>query len=61
MLFSPIPDPRLELDAPPLAPARLMLEQNEMFDFLRELCRSKVFCAENGEGLTRYLLDKGNG
>lgn len=48
-----MPDPRLEFDAPALAPARLMLEQNEMFDLRRELCRSKVFCAENGDGLTR--------
>lgn len=27
-----------------------------MFDFRLELCRSKVFCAENGEGRTIYLL-----
>lgn len=26
-----------------------------MFDLRRELCRSNVFCAENGDGRTRYL------
>jgi len=43
---------------PQVAP-RLMFEQNEMFDLRRELCRSKVFWAENGDGLTKYLSRKG--
>lgn len=28
-----------------------------MFDLRRELCRSNVFCAENGDGRTKYLLN----
>lgn len=52
MLFNPMPEPRLEFD-PAAFPARLILEQNEMFDFRRELWRSNVFCAENGDGRTR--------
>lgn len=50
MLLMPMPEPRLDPAA-----AKFMFEQNEMFDLRRELCRSKVFCAENGDGLTRYL------
>jgi len=34
-----------------------MFEQNEMFDLRRELCRSNVFWAENGDGLTKYLME----
>lgn len=52
MVFSPMPDPRRE---PAAAAARLILEQNDMLDLRRELCRSNVFWAENGEGRTRYL------
>jgi hypothetical protein len=53
MLFNPMPEPRREFEAAALAAARLMLEQKEMFDLRRELCRSNVFWAENGDGLTR--------
>lgn len=35
------------------AAAIFMLEQNEMLDLRRELCRSNVFWAENGDGRTR--------
>lgn len=48
-----MPEPLLEFEAPAFEPARLMFEQKEMFDLRRELWRSKVFCAENGDGLTR--------
>lgn len=27
-----------------------------MFDLRRELCRSNVFCAEKGDGRTKYLV-----
>lgn len=47
------PDPRRDPAAP--AAAIFKFEQNDMFDLRRELCRSNVFCAENGDGRTRYL------
>ncbi len=37
-----VPEPLRELDAMPV-PAKFMFEQNDMFDFLLELCLSKVF------------------
>lgn len=49
-----MPEPRRE-PAAAAAAAKFMLEQKEMFDLRRELCRSKVFCAEKGEGRTKYL------
>lgn len=49
----PIIEPRLDDEFP--APARLIFEQNDMFDFRRELWRSKVLWAENGDGRTMYL------
>lgn len=52
-----MPEPRRLFGAPALAAAKLMFEQNEMFDFRLELCLSNVFCAENGDGRTRYLYD----
>lgn len=33
-------------------------EQKLMFDFLRLLCLSNVFCAEKGLGRTKYLIEK---
>lgn len=51
-VFSASPEPRREADA---ACAIFKFEQNEMFDLRRELCRSNVFCAENGDGRTKYL------
>lgn len=51
--FSPNPEPRREADA--TACAMFRFEQNDIFDLRRELCRSKVFWAENGDGRTRYL------
>lgn len=50
--LAPIPDPRLL--ATPCAWIRAW-EQKLMFDLRRLLCRSKVFCAENGDGRTKYL------
>lgn len=58
-VFKPNPDPRL--DAAATVWAIFKFEQNDILDFLRELCRSNVFCAENGDGRTRYLNEiKGN-
>lgn len=47
-VFNPIPEPRREPAA-----AKLIFEQNDMFDLRRELCLSNVFCAENGDGRTK--------
>lgn len=44
------PEPLLEV-AP--APARRLVLQKLMFDFLLELCLSNVFCAEKGLGLIK--------
>lgn len=52
-VFKPKPEPRLDADA--AAAAIFKFEQYEMFDLRRELCRSNVFCAENGDGRTKYL------
>lgn len=52
-VFKPKPDPRRDADAAALAIFKF--EQYEMFDLRRELCRSNVFCAENGDGRTKYL------
>lgn len=57
IVFKPNPDPRL--DAAATVWAIFKFEQNDILDFLRELCRSNVFCAENGDGRTRYLKNKG--
>lgn len=43
-------DPRLELN-----PSCPIVELKLMFDFLRLLCLSNVFCAENGLGRKIYL------
>lgn len=50
--FSASPEPRREADA---TCDIFKFEQYEMFDLRRELCRSNVFCAENGDGRTKYL------
>lgn len=64
-LGKPIPDPRRlpvpAPDKPAEATAALICdtswaEQKLMLLFLLELCRSKVFCAENGLGRTRYTM-----
>lgn len=41
IVFKPKPDPRLEPAV--VACPIFKFEQNDMFDFLRELCRSNVF------------------
>lgn len=54
---TPAPEPR-RLFAPWDAIDWIRLwEQKLMFDLRRLLCRSNVFWAENGDGLTRYLKD----
>lgn len=50
-VFNPKPDPRR--DADPTVWAIFKFEQYDMFDLRRELCRSNVFCAENGDGRTK--------
>lgn len=47
-----VPDPLREDPGMIPVPAKLMFEQNDIFDFLLELCLSNVFCAEKGDGLT---------
>lgn len=50
-LFNPKPEPLRDADAQ--ACAMFKFEQNDIFDFRLELCRSNVFCAENGDGRTK--------
>jgi len=50
-----IVDPLLELPKPPSCP---IVELKLMLDFLRLLCLSNVFCAENGLGRRMYLNTK---
>lgn len=53
-----VPEPARPSDEPrrdPVAEPAACCEQKLMLDLRRELCRSKVFCAEKGLGRTRYL------